>query len=217
VRKAENLSRIVEGVEGTNLNSAYTDDQMIDNLSPEEREEVMQKHVELIGDETNIYRAGPVGFEALHDKILVLEDEFRSGYECDKCNATGKLKCPDCDDGSSRLNHDVRCKSCNMTMLVDCAECKGKGALLVIADAAQRRPTTGRIVSVGSEVELLRRGDSVLYPSFCGEVMDLKGSDAEGREIQIVVRMLKEKEAIARVTGHMELRRVSKQQFNVGG
>jgi hypothetical protein len=56
-----------------------------------------------------------------------------------------------------------------------------------------------------------------MYPSFCGEVMDLKGSDEQGREISIVVRMLKDKEIIARVSGHMELRRVSKQQFNVGG
>lgn len=166
----------------------------------------------------NVYHAGPVGFEAMYDKILVLEDEFRSGYECDKCDATGKLKCPDCDTGASRLNPDMTCKSCHGGNLVDCPDCKGKGALLVIADTAQRRPTTGRVVSIGSETSgKLRRGDAVLYPSFCGEVMDLKGADAEGREIQIVVRMLKEKETVSRVTGRMELRRVSKQQFNVGG
>jgi hypothetical protein len=166
----------------------------------------------------NIYHAGPVGFEAMWDKILVLEDRFRSGYECDRCDETGKVKCTSCDDGHSRLNKDILCKDCVGVLLMICPDCAGKGVLLEIPQTAQRRPTTGRIVSRGTDVSpQLKLGDSVMYPSFCGEVMDLKGSDDQGREISIVVRMLKDKEIIARVSGHMELRRVSKQQFNVGG
>jgi hypothetical protein len=168
--------------------------------------------------EENIYHAGPVGFEAMWDKILVLEDRFRSGYECEKCEETGKLPCMSCDNGHSRVNTEITCKDCNGTLHIACSDCGGKGVLLEIPQSSQRRPTTGRIVSCGSDVSpQLKRGDSVMYPSFCGEVMDLKGSDEQGREISIVVRMLKDKEIIARVTGHMELRRVSKQQFNVGG
>jgi hypothetical protein len=166
----------------------------------------------------NIYHAGPVGFEAMWDKILVLEDSFRSGYECDACNETGKLPCKSCADGRSRLNPEIVCKDCDGSLHVKCPDCGGKGVLLEIPQSSQRRPTTGRIVSRGTDVSpQLNLGDSVMYPSFCGEVMDLKGSDEQGREISIVVRMLKDKEIIARVSGHMELRRVSKQQFNVGG
>jgi hypothetical protein len=165
----------------------------------------------------NVYHAGDVGFAAMANKLMVLEDPFRSGYECKVCNATGKLKCESCDTGVSRINPDIKCKSCEGTLLVTCDECKGLGVFLEIPDSAKRRPTTGRVLSVGKEVTVYERGVSVMYPSFCGEVMDLKGVDDEGRELGIVVRFIAEKEVIARVSGHMEMRRVSKQQFNVGG
>jgi Chaperonin 10 Kd subunit len=172
---------------------------------------------EIHDNPANVYHAGPIGFEADFDKIMVLEDDFKSGYECDDCKKSGKIKCPDCDDGSSRLNHDVQCKTCHQTMLIDCPACKGKGEFLVIPDSSQRRPTTGTVVSVGESVKKRKLGHRVMYPSFCGEVMDLKGVDAAGKEISIVVRFIAEKETIARMSGTMELRRVSKQQFNVGG
>jgi hypothetical protein len=289
-------------VSQSDLNSAYTDDQMIDGLTDEQRQEIMEKtaNVDLIGENEmnnpsrglmkhnsllvvdenlvehvldfealgcscgwssvtgvhfyqkwlehtgakslsneaaeivkrnmpcakcgevhdnpeNVYHAGPVGFEADFDRIMVLEDAFRSGYECDTCKETGKLSCKSCANGRSRLNPEIVCKDCDGSLYVKCSDCGGKGVLLEIPQSAQRRPTTGKVVSVGESVKKRKRGHRVMYPSFCGEVMDLKGVDSEGRELAIVVRFIAEKETIARMSGTMELRRVSKQQFNVGG
>lgn len=165
----------------------------------------------------NVYHADTAAFEAVFAKILVVEDEFRSGYECAKCNATGQVRCESCEDGYSKINAEIRCKECEGTKLLTCPDCQGKKELIVVPDTAKRRPTTGLVVSIGAEVNTVKRGWKVLYPSFCGEVMDLNAEDAEGRKIQTVVRMLQEKEIVSRMTGDLELRRVSKQQFNVGG
>jgi hypothetical protein len=166
----------------------------------------------------NIYMAADVGFEAKFDKILVLEDEFRSGYECEPCDATGLVKCPECEgSGHSFVNVAIICKICNGAKTITCPTCAGKKEIIVIPEVAQRRPTTGQVVSIGREVKTYKRGQFVLYPSFCGEVMDLSGLDELGRETKIVVRFLKEKETISRVYGHMELRRVRKQQFQTTG
>jgi Chaperonin 10 Kd subunit len=184
---------------------------------PEHANMPCSKCGEIHENPANVYHAGETGFEADFDKIMVLEDVFKSGYECDTCKKTGKVKCKSCKKGKSRLNPEIQCKVCAGTQFIACKDCNGKGELLVIPDSAQRRPTTGTVVSVGELVKKRKLGHRVMYPSFCGEVMDLKGVDAKGREIQIVVRFLAEKETMNRVYGKMEMRRVSKQQFNVGG
>jgi co-chaperonin GroES (HSP10) len=158
-------------------------------------------------DLANVYHAGTVGFEACFDRILVLEDEFLSGYECATCKGVESIACTDCEDGHSRLNPDMKCKSCQGTKRITCKDCQGKGASIIIPDAAKRRPTTGTVVSIGSECVKLERGDKVMYPSFSGEVLDLNGLDANGQEIQVVVRLLREREIICRVTGDLALRR----------
>lgn len=168
-------------------------------------------------DNENIFSTGPTGWEATFERLLILEDQFRSGYECDTCEWTGKLVCPDCDDGSSRLNPDMKCKSCNATRKIDCPDCKGKGMLLEIPDAAQRRPTTGTVLSIGEDVKTIKRGDTVVYSNFVGEVYDLTGIDSVGREKKIVIRVMKEREIICRIYGHMELKRVKRHQTQAGG
>ena len=168
----------------------------------------------------NIFHAGPIGFEALFDKILVVEDEFRSGYECDTCSATGSIVCAECKGtGKSFVNEKITCKACHGVTTLSCPDCKGKGVFLDIPDVAKNRPTTGEVKSIGSETVTLKRGDRVIYPSFCGEVMDLNGVDPKtGKEVKVVIRMLREKEVIGRVTGKpMDLRRINKQEFQTTG
>lgn len=160
--------------------------------------------------ESNLYYAGPMGMEAMFGKILVVEDEFRSGYECATCSETGKIDCDNCGGKGSYESGPLskKCSPCDGTGKVKCVDCNGTGALLVIPDTSKRRPTTGQIVSVGGDVKSLHRGDYVAYSNFCGEVWDLSGIDAEGIERTIVVRHMKENEVICKVTNHLSLRRM---------
>jgi co-chaperonin GroES (HSP10) len=166
---------------------------------------------------TNVLRLGELTLEAHADRIVVVEDEFRSGYECATCGGTGNIKCADCTDGTSAVNPLIKCKSCAGTTWILCADCGGKGALLVIPEQSARRPTTGTIVSVGPDVTRLTRGQSVIYPSFCGHVFDLNAVDLSGTEIQVCIRIMRESEVIAKVSGHLDLRRVQKSVAMVGG
>jgi hypothetical protein len=172
---------------------------------------------ELFYSYDNIYVAEDVGFQAEFANIIVVEDEFKSGYECQSCDATGQVKCTECDDGSSRVNHEIKCKVCQGDLLMTCPTCKGKKEFIVVPDNAKRRPTSGHVVSVGPEVTRYKRGDYVLYSSFCGEVMDLTGLDGEGRERKVVIRFLKERETISRMHGQMTMRRIRKQEFQISG
>jgi hypothetical protein len=165
----------------------------------------------------NIYYAGPMGMEATHDRVLVLEDEFRSGYECDTCGKSGKVECPDCTDGSSPLNPDIQCKSCRGSRKIVCPDCNGKGETIVIPEVAKRRPTTGLIVSIGAEVKTYQRGEYACYPNFCGDVWELSGLDANGVESTIVLRMMKERELLCRVTGHLSLKRMKNRASQITG
>ena len=164
----------------------------------------------------NVFSTGPCGWMATFNRLLILEDQFRSGYECDTCEQTGKLACPECE-ASKKLNPDFRCKTCGDTHQVMCPDCKGKGMLLEIPDAAQRRPTTGTVVSAGEACQAIHRGDTVVYSNFVGEVYDLTGVDSVGREKKIVLRVMKENEIICKIFGHMELKRVKRHQTQAGG
>ena len=168
---------------------------------------------------SNVFDVGTgLAFEATFDRILVLEDEFKSGYECQKCKQVGKIICEDCNGvGKSRLNDLIRCTTCQGEGKLKCVECNGVGELLVVPEVAKRRPTTGRVVSAGSEVKETKIGDAVLYSTYCGEVLDLSGLDIDGKESTIVLRILKERETICRVTGNMELRRAPKRTIQAGG
>ena len=124
---------------------------------------------------------------AIGHRILVLEDEFKSGYECDVCTGTGhtgnicrwckgtKLykgrqdagSCPDCEvgtsDGRKSLGYEI------------CPKCKGTTGVIIIPDEAKRRPCTGVILSKGSEVTEFEVGSRVLYTNYTGTDFELLG------------------------------------------
>lgn len=88
-----------------------------------------------------------LGLEALGDNIIVLEDQFRTGYECTKCDGSGhgEEQCPRCQ-GSLIESIDDTCKVCdgvgkvadlfrpvgdthipNMEKMKECRQCRGTG------------------------------------------------------------------------------------------
>src|SRR6516225_8505324 len=146
------------------------------------------------------YQAGPVKFAASGDRLLIVEDKFRSGYECRTCEGTGKLACTECGGTGSyfRGDHKFKCSSCEGTGVIVCLVCKGKGGTLVVPETSQRRPSTGKVVSVGEKVKHFAVGESVLYSNFAGHAMDIP----MGGET-IVLRILHESELLAVVEGHL--------------
>jgi len=214
--------------------------------------------------ETNVIKLGALTMEAHADRMLVLEDEFRSGMECTACVGKRKIKSPELEElvcencegtGRSILNKDARCARCRGTGRTICETCKGKGGTIIVADQSERRPTTGRILSIGDAIhckvcdgkgvtetkqyirvsddstvgshgsttlvtaECVRckgtggthtfeRGQSVIYTSFSGHVWDLVLSNGE----EIVIRVIQESDVLAKIQGHLDLRRVKKSQ-----
>ena len=178
-----------------------------------ERTEVIRQ----FQDNANIYHAGPCSFEAATENhILLIEDPFVSGYECKACEKSGKITCDNCNgSGKSSVVEHAVCGKCKGEKQIECHYCNGKGETIVIPEVAERRPTTGRIVSAGPDCKHLEVGQTVMYGSFCGTAFDLEGLDAQGIERKIVLRIIRESEVQLRLTGHLELRRVKNKVTNV--
>lgn len=160
---------------------------------------------------TNVLKLGSMELEAHADRIIVVQDDFVSGYECLTCKGKQEVVCEGCrGTGHSLVVKDGKCSRCQGRKSIVCPTCNGKGGVLIIPDNAERRPTTGEILSVGPLVKHFERGQSVIYPSFAGHVWDLTAVDVHGREVTVVVVCLREDEVLAKVSGHLELRRVRK-------
>jgi hypothetical protein len=125
----------------------------------------------------------PYVFRAEGDKILVSVDIFKSGYECQVCKGSGK----------------VEIKQRRDMVLIDCVSCKGKGALLHLADESKTLPTTGVIVSIGDEVKNknLVCGSRVLFGCYTGVMIPTK---APG----IVFKILRDIEVLCTIKGGEE-------------
>lgn len=150
----------------------------------------------------NKFELGDLKFEALGDRIIIKEDEFKSGYECEACTGSGAVACSGCaGSGKSAVVAGARCSQCEGGGTQLCPLCQGRGGLLVAPETAQRRPTSGVIVSAGAKVQDLKVGDSVLYSNFAGYVVDL---DRAGQ--QVVLRILHETEVLTKLEGHLQLR-----------
>jgi co-chaperonin GroES (HSP10) len=161
--------------------------------------------------ESNILLLGPMTMEASSDRMIVVEDPFVSGYECTSCNGRGVVNCENCEgSGKSVIVKDGKCSHCQGSKTMKCSACAGKGGTIVVPEVSERRPTTGQIVSVGPKITQFVRGESVLYPSFAGHVLDLEATDLQGNAVIAAIRILQESDILAKVSGHLELRRVKK-------
>lgn len=150
--------------------------------------------------DTNTFDIGPIKFWALGDRILIREDEFKTGYECSTCGGSGTAPCDNCA-GSGTTQGKFKCSHCDGKGEQTCAHCGGKGGLLVAPDIAQRRPTTGKVVSVGDDVSHVKVGDSVLYSNFAGFVVDLAPAGKK-----VTLRILHEAEILCGMEGQLEMR-----------
>ena len=179
--------------------------------------------------ETNWIKLGTLEMEANYDRMVVVQDDFRFGTECLRCRARdirmisqteqrSVVRCDDCV-GTGRVlkagsdNIMVNCVTCDRRGWIVCPECNGTGAeegLIAHPQDREQRPTTGTIVSVGEKVVKFKRGESIIYPSFVGHFWDLEAEDVNGNIVKVTIGILREDEALARVKGHLELRRVKR-------
>jgi co-chaperonin GroES (HSP10) len=178
---------------------------------------------------TNWIKLGTLEMEATGDRVIVVQDDFKFGTECTTCGARdirmisqteqrSVIECPDCQGtkwvhkaGSDKIM--VKCVGCEARGWIICPDCSGTGTeagLIAHPQDREQRPTTGAIVSVGERVSKFKRGDSVIYPSFAGHFWDLAAVDVNGNDVKVTIGVLREDEIIARVKGHLELRRVKR-------
>ncbi len=185
-----------------------------------------------MSDSGNIIFVGNTGFEADPDHLIVLQDDFKSGYECEMCgDRDHRIKrggfegqtesIIDCDNCQGRgkyvkvlnpekgLATEIRCSQCDGTGKIACPKCDGKGSpSVVLAENTKGRPTTGVVVSCGANVQNYKLGDRVCYPSFAGHAFDLTGCDAEGKTIERTLVIHIERDILAKVHGTLEKRMV---------
>lgn len=177
----------------------------------------------------NSFHIGETALEAMFDRVLVLVDVFKSGYECTTCGGEQKVPCDNCDAGRSRVNSEVVCKLCHGSQTVPCPTCQGKGVKeggIVVPETAQNPPQAGTIVSVGEDVGRgvhrlfgavrvearpestapLKIGDRVMFGRFAGH--DLTLSTTDGKSVPL--RLLNESEVLCRIEGTLELRKMGK-------
>lgn len=151
----------------------------------------------------SMFAIGTLQFGAIGDRLIVQEDAFKTGYECTTCGGSGKKDCSNCS-GTGQVSHGgpvMRCGECEGNKVVTCPACNGKGGLLVAPETAERRPTTGTIMSAGPMCKWLKKGDQILYSNFAGYVMDLKRMSGE----EVTMRLLHEAEVLALMKGHLTL------------
>lgn len=176
--------------------------------------------------ETNVLKLGTMTMEAHADRLIIVQDPFVSGYECTTCggkhivNEVSYVACDNCQGkglywkdkpiGNGTIRTEFKCAVCDGSGRVVCPACNGKGGTIVVPNSSERRPTTGTICSVGHEVTQFERGMSVIYPSFAGHAYDLTAEGMNGESIDITIVILRESEVLAKISGHLELRRVKK-------
>lgn len=155
---------------------------------------------------SNAFDMGELKFEALGDRLIIQEDEFKTGYECTTCNGETKVMCDGC--GGFGTRGVKKCSDCSGEGKVTCPNCKGKGGIIIAPEVSQRRPTSGTIVSAGpGKTEMgklipmqLKVGQSVLYSNFAGYVIDLNRAGKN-----ITLRILHESEILCRLEGHLTM------------
>jgi co-chaperonin GroES (HSP10) len=151
---------------------------------------------------------GKIALEATEDKIIVLMDKFRSGYECSTCKGSGVgTICPDCKSGFN--NRGFTCKTCEGDYRrwegKDCPTCKGRGSIILIPDSAKSLPTSGTIVSAGPKCVSRRISEKVIFGAHVGFFLPFKGNVRlrimREHEILCTMYLLEESEETKRSLG----------------
>lgn len=136
-------------------------------------------------DNTVFVVAGKLALEAIENKILILIDKFRSGYECKDCNETGIFVSCECERNGTPGKFVTRlgekpCPYCDgyyeQRRGFSCKACKGTGSTLVMPENARAIPTSGVIVSVGPLCSVRKIAERVLFGAHTGYYLPFKGN-----------------------------------------
>lgn len=140
-------------------------------------------------DENTVFIvAGKLALEAVENKILILIDKFRSGYECKDCNETGIYQTCECERKGTpgRLVYGKIDKACPYCEGIEatrearrnspCKACNGTGSTLIMPENARAIPTSGVIVSVGPLCRVRKIGERVLFGAHTGYYLPFKGN-----------------------------------------
>jgi co-chaperonin GroES (HSP10) len=138
-----------------------------------------------------------ISLETLGDKIIVMYDHYKSGFECKECGGIGKvteaITCECEQKGTPGLKDRFGnpCPSCDgnfeskrKELTQACPACRGKGSLLVIPEIAKSIPTTGVVVSLGEDTKFSRGdihakiqiGTRVIFSQHVGTMIPFKGN-----------------------------------------
>lgn len=127
--------------------------------------------------------AGKLGLEAIEDKILILIDKFKSGFECKDCNETGTYIACECvrETGTQGIKKNGKTcafkDACSRQMAgTACNTCHGTGSTLVMPENARAIPTSGVIVSIGPKCSVRKIGERVLFGAHTGYYLPFKGA-----------------------------------------
>lgn len=157
--------------------------------------------------------------------MIVLQDQHRSGFECEACGdkehrikrggldgqTESVIDCDNCNGVGKypKNGMEIRCSHCDGTGKIACPMCGGKGSkTIVLGEKEKDRPTTGVVVSVGPNIKNYQLGDHVCYPSFAGHAFDLTGVDSEGKTVKRTLVIHIERDILAKVHGTLEKRMV---------
>ena len=136
-----------------------------------------------------------LAIQSTGDRIWVLRDQFKSGYECTTCKGSRYVGACELCLGSGEVKKQ-ECRSCKGNGKKECPDCQGKGVKsggLIVPETSQKPPETGTILSCGPDVVDFKEGDHVVYSSYAGTELNFKGA---GR-----MRVLVPKEVLGLVFG----------------
>lgn len=153
-------------------------------LKRQEDESIINRKNKVTWDESKqfVYVVdGKIALRAVEDKIIVLLDKFRTGYECKICGGDGLGRlCAACRETPGYDRFGQVCRYCNgkpdIALGGDCLACKGRGSLVVVPESSKALPTSGIIVSVGPKCEYRRVGDRILFGAHVGYFLPFKGN-----------------------------------------
>ena len=154
-----------------------------DLIERQERESVINRKQNVSWDAEKNYVyvvQGKIALKAAEDKIIVLLDKFKTGYECKLCGGDGLGRvCADCN-GTGKNRLDGVCRSCSgipdRFVDKDCPNCAGRGSSIIIPESSKALPTSGIIVSVGPKCEHRKVGQRVLFGAHVGYFLPFKGN-----------------------------------------
>lgn len=175
LRISSKLDKIVKTLENK-MNGSVA----IQGLDVDRKEKALEVSQE---DNVIFVVAGKLGLEAIEDKILILIDKFKSGYECKDCNGSGLYNACECVREGRKYGIGITGKRCTFKDGCDrqqqgdkCRSCNGTGSTLVMPENARAIPTSGVIVSLGPLCTKRRIGERVLFGAHTGYYLPFKGN-----------------------------------------